>query len=36
MTLRDRIVLAVLAALTDGDPVITIAIGDNEVAVTYG
>lgn len=33
--LRDRIVLAVLEALQDGDPVLRIAVGDNEVRVSY-
>lgn len=34
--LRARIVLAAIEALTDDDPIITIAVGENEVRITYG
>lgn len=33
--LTDRIVLAVVEALTDDDPVITIEVGDNLIRITY-
>lgn len=32
--LRERIVLAVLEALKDGDPVVRIAVGNNELRVS--
>jgi hypothetical protein len=33
--LRDRLVLAALEALTDGDPVLVIGVGDNEVRLGW-
>ena len=33
--LRDRLVLAALEALTDGDPVLLIGVGDNEVRLGW-
>ena len=34
-SLRDRLVLAALNALTDGDPLLLIGIGDNEVRLGW-
>jgi hypothetical protein len=33
--LRDRLVLAALDALTEGDPVLLIGVGDNEVRLGW-
>lgn len=34
-SLRDRIILAVLDTLTDSDPIITIAVGGNDVRISH-
>lgn len=34
--LRDRLVQAVVEALAEGDPFVTIAVGDNRVEVSWG
>jgi hypothetical protein len=34
--LRDRILLAVLESLKDGDPVLLIGVGDNELRISHG
>ena len=34
--LRAKIVLAVIEALTDDDPIITIEVGERELRIIYG
>jgi hypothetical protein len=33
--LRDRLVLALVDALTEGDPVLTVAVGDRELTLRW-
>lgn len=34
--LADRIVLAVMDALTEDDPILNISLGDKEILISYG
>lgn len=35
MTLTDRIMLAVVEALGDGDPIVEIGVGDNQIVLSW-